>query len=108
MSADIRDPETYRRMSEPLPSVEEANKAVEAFFADLRALREKHHIRDVLAVVQVVHRSEKGEVEGCTTLRIGSQAEALHMAAMAYGMMRSEVEQALDLATQPRRRGRSS
>jgi len=109
MARDIKDPALYRRMSEPLASPEEANKAVEAFFADLRALREKHHIRDVLCVVQLAYEQEGVETVGHCTTMIGSVTEALHMAAVTYGGLRADHNAAMDKAVEvaPRRGGAS-
>lgn len=89
MTGAIKDPATYRRMSEPLPSKAEAASAIEAFFADLRLIREKHHMRDVVAVVQVPY--VEGDLEGMDigTLTIGSKAEALPLLALAYGAERA-------------------
>ncbi len=96
MSRGIKDPATYRRMSEPLASQEEANKAVEAFFEDLRALREKHHIRDVVCTVQFAYVHEGVETVGGCPLIVGSTTEALHMAAVTYGTLRADLQAGLD------------
>ena len=96
MSRGIKDPATYRRMSEPLASQEEANKAVEAFFEDLRALREKHHIRDVVVVAQLAYVDGGAEGLRIVTLTIGSRAEALPMLATAFGHERAQWVAMLD------------
>lgn len=47
------DPELYRQLSAPFDTAEEANTALVAFFADVRAARIKHRMPDVLTVVAV-------------------------------------------------------
>lgn len=98
MTGAIKDPATYRRMSEPLASKAEAESAIEAFFADLRLIRERHHLRDVVAVVQVAY--VEGGVEGMDigTLTVGSKAEALPLLALAYGAERSSYLAMVDRA----------
>lgn len=99
MSRAIKDPATYRRMSEPLASATEAEAATIAFFEELRALREKHHVRDVVAIVQVPYLADGEESMRLTTLTIGSRAEALPMLATAYGYERASYIAMLDKAS---------
>ena len=47
------DPEKYRLLSEPFKSADIANDALTAFYEELAALREKHHVADLLVVTQV-------------------------------------------------------
>lgn len=47
------DPEKYKAMSEPFLSHGEASAAIEAFMNDLRALREKHRIAEMVGAVAV-------------------------------------------------------
>ena len=96
MNGPIKDPATYRRMSEPLASPEEASKAIEAFFADLRAIREKHHMRDVVAVVQVAYVDNGEEALSTASMVVGSKAEALPLLAVAYGNERAQWRTMLD------------
>lgn len=98
MKGPIKDPATYRRMSEPLASAAEAEAATIAFFEELRALREKHHVRDVVAIVQVPYLADGEESMSLVTLTIGSRAEALPMLATAYGCERASYIAAVDKA----------
>jgi len=96
MTDFIKDPALYRRMGEPHVSHEEANKASTAFFADLKALREKHRIRDIVCSLQVAFVGPDGETVGQSTLTIGSSIEAVGMAAITYGELRSDLAESLD------------
>lgn len=49
----VHDPVLYARMSEPHPTFEAGGVAIDAFFADVRAAREKHRVRDVHVVAAV-------------------------------------------------------
>ena len=49
----IPDPELYARMAEPYSTAEEAQKAMCDFCAEVRVLREKHRIAEVVMIVGV-------------------------------------------------------
>lgn len=61
MAHYIHDPALYRSMSEPFATPTEAADAVEAFHLELRALREKHRIRDVVMVIAISALDANGE-----------------------------------------------
>ena len=79
------DPATYRRLSEPYESLEEAEAALTAFLADVRAAREKHGVRDVSLVwnFSVVVPDGEKDMAGCAHL--GDQHREVGMLAWALG-----------------------
>lgn len=99
----VQDPKTYREMSVPFDDAASANKAVQDFFVDLKEIRKKHRMRDLLVTAQVPyvavsHDGKSIETVGLVNLTIGSSAEALHMAAIAYGSLRADHQAGLDVA----------
>lgn len=103
MTKTILDPALYRRMCEPLASMDAAEDAINAFFDDLRALREKHHIRDLVCTTQIAYIDGGDEIVAASHQTIGSKAEAVGMAAVLYGALRKDWEQAMDMATHRRK-----
>lgn len=81
-----KDPENYRRMSEPFEGPEAANKALKDFFTELGDLRKKHRIADCLTVVSINVKYEDGE-EGSAMLRFsfGDPLKPVSLAAWLYG-----------------------
>lgn len=49
----VSDPAHYRKLCEPFASTEAAGEAVDAFFKEVRALRDKHKIPDVYVMLEV-------------------------------------------------------
>jgi len=90
------NPKLYRRMSEPFGSPSDGRKAIEAFFEELQALREKHHIRDVSVVWTVACVDGNDETEMVGRAHLGSTAKELPMLAWALG--RAEEAMAADLS----------
>ena len=98
----IRDPALYRRMSEPHASAAEGNAAVDAFAEGVRALREKHRLRDVVVIAQVVYLDQDGqETIGHATQNIGDPLQTVGMLAVAYGREKQRVFELLDRASNP-------
>lgn len=79
------DPATYRRLSEPFPSQAEAEKELDSFYEGVRALREKHRIRDVSLVCQVSAVTDSGEIELAGIRHLGDQHREVGMLAWALG-----------------------
>ena len=79
------DPATYRRLSEPFPSQAEAEKELDSFYEGVRALREKHRIRDVSLVWQVSAVTDSGEIELAGMGHLGDQHREVGMLAWALG-----------------------
>lgn len=97
MSEGIHDPENYRKMAESFASLEEANAALDAFFADVRAARQKHRIADVLTVTMFTVRYADGE-EGAALSRShnGDVLKAESMAAYALGREQEHRREAIN------------
>lgn len=80
------DPQNYREMSVPFFGPEAANLALEAFYDDVRAARQKHRIADVLTVVSVnVIYDEGGEGAALSHSHNGDPMKAESMAAYVFG-----------------------
>jgi hypothetical protein len=86
----IKDPKLYRKMSEPFESDEEANAAAKGFFEELRSIREKYGIPDVLAVIKISIEQGESESIAFSIQQIGDIREGEGMAAYAYGCLRSD------------------
>jgi hypothetical protein len=91
-----RDPTLWREMQEPHESLSATNAAVEGFFEELGALREKYRLADVVVVGRVVYLDEQGgEVEAMTTSVYGESLRAESMAAYAYGSFAAKRQRAI-------------
>lgn len=97
------DPATYRRLSEPFKSRDEALVALEAFHAEVRALREKHHIRDVSMVWGFSCMTPEGEIEMAGQAHIGDVNREVGMLAWALG----RAEEAFGALLASARKGRT-
>lgn len=87
----IRDPSTYRAMSEPYATEQESSDALNAFFRELRELRIKHRIADTYTIASVSVIDASGEEgERITSGFNGSSAKALSMVAWAFGREQRE------------------
>lgn len=80
-------PERYSEMSRP-KHPDQADKDLEAFFAEVKAARIKHKIADVHVLVRVVTSDdEDAEVPGFASAHFGAVQEAEGMC--AWGLARS-------------------
>lgn len=79
------DPSNYRRCAEPFADAEHANEALAAFFADVKAAREKHRIADIAVLVEVSHMLDGEEVRGSASSFHGDSARVLPMLAREFG-----------------------
>lgn len=93
----INDPLNYRRCSEPFPGAAEANEALAAFFADVKAAREKHRISDVVVLVEVSHMLNGEEVRGSASSMLGDFDKVLPIVAREFGAARQRHEERLQL-----------
>jgi len=75
------DPENYRRCAEPFPTTEAANEALTAFFAEVKAARDKHRIADVVVLCEISHTVDGEEVRGGALSSHGDSARILPMLA---------------------------
>jgi hypothetical protein len=80
-----KDPDLYRTLSDPFESQGKANAACEAFYADLRALREKHRLRDVYVILEFTVRDEKGQADSIITMHCGDVLRSKFLTAYAFG-----------------------
>lgn len=79
------NPKHYREMSHPFPSTDDANAALSAFFADVKAARNKHRISDVVVICEVSHDFEGEDVRGSASASYGDSARFVAMLAREYG-----------------------
>lgn len=108
MSEKMNDKTTYRKLMEPFPSPAEADAAVRDFHDELRELREKYGIPDLLTVIRVTVITESGEEGACLlTLFMGAEELAEGMAAHAFGReqqrRQERIAKSLQVAIQSRR-----
>jgi len=85
-----KNPKLFREMSEPLADRETANKAAEAFFDDVRAAREKHHLKNVAVIGEMVYMADGEECNVFALSMIGDQMAAEPMFAYGYGAMKAD------------------
>jgi hypothetical protein len=57
----INDPALYRKLSEPKENLEAAKAAFDAFYKDLREIREKHGIPDLVISYAANYLNEHGK-----------------------------------------------
>ena len=96
-----RDPKLHRKLSEPFESSEAADKALEAFTEELRELRAKHKIPEVVALVQVNVMypgdlaEESSEGVAFASISFGDPLRCIPMLAEALGKAESEMSAAI-------------
>jgi len=105
------DPANYRALSEPFSSIDDAGAALEAFYADVSASRQRNRITDVLVVTSVNVMCEpdaatlfnEQEQPGVSYVSCGDSAKAEHLAAWVFGQTRAarKTELALLLTYEP-------
>jgi len=91
------DPSTYRRLSEPFPSPDACNAAIDAFMEEVGAARVRHGIRDVLVIVAGSVTYPDGEAEYMTSGGMGDSTRQPVLAAHALGMAEAEARERLNL-----------
>lgn len=91
------DPENYRRCSAPFLAAESANEALAAFFADVKAARDKHRISDVTVICEVSHLIDGEEVLGSASSSLGDSARVLPMLAREFGAAQQRHEDQIAL-----------
>jgi hypothetical protein len=80
-----RDPENYRKMSEPYPSPEEANKELDAFMEGVEALRNQRRVADVHVIVRVNMIQAGAEGAAMASAHFGDTTNAEMMCAWSFG-----------------------
>lgn len=87
----FKDPDTYRAMCEPFESSEEANAAINGFNTDLRAIRAKYGMRDVIALISGSYKVEGAEeVDFCIDMMHGDEMKQEYLLAWALGKAQAE------------------
>ena len=92
------NPGLYRKLSEPFPSKEAANDALEKFQQELSALREKYRLADMHVLVQINVITESGE-EGIFNSEMGFGDQRLVGTMLAMAMGREQSRRESELAT---------
>jgi hypothetical protein len=87
------NPELFRRMSEPYDTADAANAALEAFYADVKAAREKHRIAQVYVIAETNVKYESFESPAMSTASFGSGEHSLAMVAWAFGREQEQHEE---------------
>lgn len=92
------DPATYKLCSTPHATPEDATSALEAFFADLAEIRERHRIANVVLAVETnVDAGENVPPEPrIATFAMGDSAHHLRLAAVVYGQQQESHRRLLD------------
>jgi hypothetical protein len=93
----IIDQKNYRRVSEPFVNAEQANAAIELFYKEVRELRNKHRIADVLVVCCVNVSYAEGEGQAMSRSHHGDPLKAEALAAYAYGAEQAERRRMMNL-----------
>ena len=89
-----QNPARYRELSEPFKNAEEANKAIQAFYEEVKAARIKHRIKDVHLVMGIGGLNASGtEGEMILSAHIGSEDRQESMLAYAFGVAQAERQQ---------------
>lgn len=97
--------ERYNKCAQPHADANAANSAIEAFFAELGALREKHGVPEVLVVAAAYHGTEEERKAACTSIMFGRYELAPDLAAAAHGFyVRPILDRAEELSGTKKRR----
>ena len=90
----IHYPELYRELSEPFKSTDDCNEALVGFTKELRDIRAKYHIRELLVVMKGSAITESGEEGGLMVMgHHGNAVEEEGMAAWAFGQAQARRQQ---------------
>lgn len=103
MKQDSDDVQTHRECSQPIESREAADVVVQSFYDELRVLRRKYKIANVLCTIKssVLLSRDNGEVavgEFAIPLFIGDSSQAEGMAAYAYGVEQAQRQERIQTA----------
>lgn len=88
----VNDLANYRKMSEPFPSIEEANEALKSFYQAVEEARKEFHIMDVHVIVRM--NVLRGDTEGTamTSAHYGNTLEGAPMCAWGLGQEQAAFE----------------
>lgn len=102
----IIDPGLYRKLSEPFPDANAMNSALNAFSEELRSLREKHHIADLIVISCASYIDGTSEVSAIHASHNGDPMMALPLLAHAYGAELERHKNMIESLATPKRRKR--
>jgi hypothetical protein len=87
----------YYEMSKPHEDAQALNKAFTEFFDDLKTIRERHKIADVLIVIGDTFKKDDNDIQAATSvIRYGDESHGLPMAAYALGKMKFELKEKIN------------
>jgi len=88
----IRDPDLYHKLAVPFETEEAATAALKAFHLDLRRIRAKHHIADLIAAWRINIRGGPAGSAGASMgkANMGDAEHSLGMAAWLFGHEQAE------------------
>lgn len=92
---NIRDEDNYRELSKPFPSTEDAQKALEGFWDEFYALRNKWRLADVYVIFKLGVVTPDGEGQICTSMSAGSSMNHEPMTAWAFGYEQRQRQEAI-------------
>jgi hypothetical protein len=89
------DPANYRKMSEPIPSQEEASKLLAGFMEAVEKARKDFHMQDVHVIVQMNIMNSSGNEQGA--MSSAHFGHSLHAPPCAPGLwgMRNQISKRL-------------
>jgi len=95
MSTAKNDFENYRKMSEPLQTVEEADEALKNFYQAIEEARKKFRIMDVHNICKINVVNAGIEKSAMVSAHFGNTLEGAPMCAWAFAEARDELNSAL-------------
>jgi hypothetical protein len=107
MTTIKNDPKNYRDLSVPFANADEANAAIELFYADVAEARNRHRIRDALVVVSGATTYEEGEGDFHTYAHFGDSRNGPVLAAYALGETQAEMRSRINVLAAGSKRRRS-
>ena len=90
-------PANYQEMSQPFPDLDAANVAINGFWDDFYALRNKYRLADVHVVIRVPVACTEGDhaPHAMITMHAGDSMHAESMCAYAFGQASAERQAAI-------------
>ena len=92
---DHNDLETYRNMQEPFASMDEAEKAIEAFFDAVSLARKSNRIKDVHILLEINTMDGETERSAIASLHLGDSQKGALLCAWGLGQEQKNFEKAI-------------
>jgi hypothetical protein len=93
MNTGKQDPANYRKMSEPIPSQEEANKQLAGFMEAVEKARNEFHMQDVHVIVKMNIINAQGNEQGAlSSAHFGHELESAPMCAWSLGHAEADLK----------------